>query len=101
MIRAIAQGGKYYILDEPTAALDPVAEASIYRDYMKILSGNPSIIITHRLGAARLANKIIVISHGTIEQMGTHGELLAKGGLYKEMHENQRMWYSDEEQAIL
>lgn len=101
MIRAIAQEGKYYILDEPTAALDPVAEASIYKDFIKILSGNPSIIITHRLGAARLADKIIVISHGTIAQMGTHDELLINGGIYKEMHENQRMWYNDEERSVL
>lgn len=101
MIRAIAQKGYYYILDEPTAALDPVAEAGIYKDFMKILNGNPSIIITHRLGAARLADKIIVLSHGTIAQMGTHDELLANGGLYKEMHENQRMWYSDEETKVL
>jgi ATP-binding cassette subfamily B protein len=100
MIRASAQEGQYYILDEPTAALDPMAEAAIYTDFMKILSDNPSIIITHRLGAARLADKIIVMSQGTIAQMGTHDELLDNGGLYKEMYENQRMWYIDEETEV-
>ena len=100
MVRASAEGGRYYILDEPTAALDPVAEAATYTDFMKILSDNPSIIITHRLGAARLTDKIIVMDQGTIAQMGTHEDLLANGGLYKEMYENQRMWYIDEETEV-
>lgn len=101
LIRALEQEGNYYILDEPTAALDPIAEATIYRDFIKILKGKPAIIITHRLGAARLADKIIVLNKGTIVESGTHKELLSNNGLYKEMHENQRMWYVDGETTIL
>lgn len=81
------------ILDEPTAALDPVAESNIYEMFGKISSGKSTIFITHRLGAARLADEIIVIDEGKVKEKGRHENLLKKGGIYAQMFESQRSWY--------
>ena len=96
MVRALCQGGNFYILDEPIAALDPISEAMIYKDFMKILSKNPSLIITHRLGAAKLADKIMVIKNGTNVESGSHDELMSRESLYRNMYVSQSRWYSDE-----
>lgn len=101
MVRALCEKGSFYILDEPTAALDPATETIIYEDFMKILSENPSIIITHRLGAAKLADKIIVIKDGTDVEAGSHDELMAKESLYRNMYESQSRWYSDEKSECI
>ncbi len=93
LVRALAHNGIYYILDEPTAALDPVAEAAIYADYLKFISGQSALIITHRLGAARMADKIIVLREGRIAEFGTHDELIEKGEIYYTMYETQKGWY--------
>lgn len=92
-IRALAQGGSYYLLDEPTASLDPAVEATIYNDFMKIMQGKSALIITHRLGAARLADKVLVLDQGRIKEMGSHEELVQKQGLYYKMYESQKGWY--------
>ena len=81
------------ILDEPTAALDPVAESNIYEMFGKISSGKSTIFITHRLGAARLADEIIVIEEGKVKEKGRHEALLKEDGIYAQMFESQRSWY--------
>lgn len=81
------------ILDEPTAALDPVAESGIYELFGKISAGKSAIFITHRLGAARLADEIIVIADGKAAEKGSHEALLFKNGIYASMFEAQRSWY--------
>ncbi len=81
------------ILDEPTAALDPVAESNIYEMFGKISVGKSTIFITHRLGAARLADEIIVIDGGRIAEQGSHEKLLSQNGIYASMFEAQRSWY--------
>ena len=81
------------ILDEPTAALDPVAESNIYEMFGKISAGRSTIFITHRLGAARLADEIIVIDEGRVKEKGRHESLIQKGGIYAQMFESQRSWY--------
>lgn len=96
MIRAAIGSGNFYLLDEPTAALDPISETAIYTDFKEILKDHSSIIITHRLGAAKIADKIIVIGEGKVKEIGSHDELLMKNGIYKQMFESQRMWYQDE-----
>lgn len=93
LIRALASMGTFYLLDEPTASLDPSAEAAIYNDFMKIVDENPALIITHRLGAARLADKILVLEHGTVKETGSHDVLLAQKGIYCKMYEAQKGWY--------
>ncbi len=82
------------ILDEPTAALDPVAESEVYRMFGQISAGQSTIFITHRLGAARLADDIIVLDGGRVAEQGSHEALLSAGGIYAEMFEAQRSWYA-------
>lgn len=81
------------ILDEPTAALDPVAESNIYEMFGKISVGKSTVFITHRLGAARLADEIIVIDQGKVAERGSHDRLLSQNGIYASMFEAQRSWY--------
>lgn len=82
------------ILDEPTAALDPKGEAKVYEMFWKVNEEKFTILITHRLGAARMADEILVLDQGRIIEQGTHKALAGlEGGLYKEMFESQRCWY--------
>ena len=91
--RTLVSRAPVHILDEPTAALDPVAESEVYELFGKISEGKSTIFITHRLGAARLAKEIFVIAKGHVIEQGTHGELMEKNGVYTEMFEAQRGWY--------
>lgn len=81
------------ILDEPTAALDPIVESNIYEMFGKVNAGKTTIFITHRLGAARLADEIIVLEDGQAAEQGSHDELLSRKGIYARMFETQRIWY--------
>lgn len=92
--RSLMSCSTVHILDEPTAALDPVAESEIYELFGQISKDKSTIFITHRLGAARIADEIFVISDGHVAEQGTHEELLNKGGIYAEMFESQRGWYA-------
>ena len=73
------------ILDEATAYTDPENEAIIQRSVAKLVQGKTLIVIAHRLSTVKNADCIYVINHGSIEESGTHDELLAKGGLYSSM----------------
>ncbi|MDR1444258.1 MAG: ABC transporter ATP-binding protein/permease [Treponema sp.] len=92
--RSLANPAPVRILDEPTAALDPAAESAVYELYGEISRGKTTIFITHRLGAARLADEILVIDGGRLAERGSHEELVARGGLYAAMYESQRGWYA-------
>lgn len=92
--RTLVSRAPIHILDEPTAALDPVAESEVYELFDRISKGKSTIFITHRLGAARLADKIFVIADGHVTEQGTHEKLMEKSGVYAEMFEAQRGWYS-------
>ncbi|MGH4123155.1 MAG: ABC transporter ATP-binding protein [Clostridium sp.] len=81
------------ILDEPTAAIDPVEETRIYEKFASISKGKTSIIVTHRLGSAKIADRIVVMDCGRIAEIGTHQELMNKGCKYAKMYEAQAQWY--------
>ncbi len=82
------------ILDEPTAALDPKGEAKVYEMFWQVNKEKFTILITHRLGAARMADEILVLDQGRIIEQGTHQALVAlENGLYREMFDSQRCWY--------
>ena len=82
------------ILDEPTAAIDPLEEADIYRKFAEISADKTAFIVTHRLGSAQIADRIIVMDAGRIVDMGTHEELMQREGKYREMYHAQAKWYA-------
>ena len=81
------------LLDEPTASIDPLEEQAVYERFMEIAAGRTAILVTHRLGSARLADRILVMRDGRIVEDGTHWQLLERRGLYHEMFSAQAVWY--------
>lgn len=92
--RTLLHNAPFTILDEPTAALDPVAECKVYEAFGAASKGKSTIFITHRLGAARLADEILVVDGGKIAEKGSHDELMNAKGIYSRMFEEQRSWYN-------
>ena len=81
------------VLDEPTAAIDPLKETEIYQKFAESAKNKTAVIITHRLGSARIADRIVVLQKGRIAEMGTHEELMNRQGIYSEMYYEQAKWY--------
>ena len=81
------------ILDEPTAALDPMAEAELYKHFAEMTKGKTTILISHRLGITRMVDRVLVFKEGKIIESGTHDELMAEDGYYAEMYRAQARWY--------
>lgn len=96
LARALYKDAPILMLDEPTAALDPISEAELYRKYSAITTGRSSIYISHRLASTRFCDRIILIGDAGILEEGTHDELLAAGGKYAELFSVQRQYYRDE-----
>ena len=92
--RALFSGAEVRILDEPTAALDPIRETEIYMEFEKLMKEKTTIFISHRLGSTKLADEIIVIDDGCVIEKGTHEELMNIKGQYAQMYESQRSWYT-------
>ncbi|MCI9319839.1 MAG: ABC transporter ATP-binding protein [Lachnospiraceae bacterium] len=92
--RGLYRDHELIILDEPTAAIDPLEEADIYRKFAEISRDKTAFIVTHRLGSAQIADRIIVMDSGRIEDMGTHDELMQREGKYREMYHAQAKWYA-------
>jgi len=91
--RAFLSNADYIILDEPTASLDPIAESRLYESFSSVLRKRGSILISHRLASAKLADRIIVIEGGEVIESGSHEELMKNGDLYSVMYEEQSEWY--------
>ena len=91
--RAFTCKPELLILDEPTAALDPMAEAELYRQFGELIEDRTALLISHRLGSARMADRILVLKDGRIVEEGHHDDLLAANGLYAGMWEEQAAWY--------
>ena len=87
--RAVIRGAPILILDEPTSGLDAVSEAIVFDALHRLMTGKTCIVITHRLATIRRADVIFVLQNGEIVQRGRHEELLARGGLYRELYETQ------------
>lgn len=83
------------ILDEPAAMLDPIAEYRQFQEIKQQIAGQTAILISHRIGFARLADRILVMDQGRIVEDGSHGQLMAQNGLYRKMFDTQSQWYDD------
>ena len=99
LARSIYKSAPILLLDEPTAALDPIAESELYQKYNQISEGKTAVFISHRLASANFCNRIILIENGAVCEEGTHRELLAKKGKYYNLFELQAKYYREEEVA--
>lgn len=89
----LKKDARYLVLDEPTAALDPVAEADVYKGMNELIGDRGCLFISHRLGVATVVDRVIVIDDGKVIEDGTHEELLQNDGLYTQMWNSQAKWY--------
>ena len=95
LARALYKDGPVLLLDEPTAALDPIAENDIYLKYNEMSAGKTSLFISHRLASTRFCDRIIFVAGGDIAEEGTHDELMQKGGGYAKLFEVQSRYYRE------
>ncbi len=93
LARAYIRDAQVLILDEPTAALDARAEYEVFLRFSELVAGRMAILISHRFSTVRMADRIIVLRHGKVEEQGSHEELLSKGGLYEELFTMQAAGY--------
>lgn len=96
LARALYKDAPIVILDEPTAALDPIAEAHMYEKYGEMTMGKSSIYISHRLASTRFCDRIILIENNRVTEEGTHDALIALGGRYAELFAVQSQYYREE-----
>lgn len=98
LARALYKNAPILVLDEPTAALDPIAENDIYQKYNDMTHGRTSFFISHRLASTRFCDRIIFVDSGKIAEEGTHDELLKNGGGYAYLFEVQSKYYRSDNQ---
>ena len=91
--RGMFKNSSMIVLDEPTAALDPIMETTILKMFLKIAKEKTAIIVSHRIGICREVDKIIVMKSGKVVEIGNHNELLAKKGEYYQLYKMQQKWY--------
>lgn len=93
LARAIYKGGSLLVLDEPTAALDPIAENRLYMQYNELTENKTSVYISHRFASTRFCDRIILLENGEIQEAGTHDELMQRNGRYAYMFGVQAKYY--------
>ncbi|GAC1413086.1 MAG: ABC transporter ATP-binding protein [Gemmatimonadaceae bacterium] len=93
LARAYIRDAQVLILDEPTAALDARAEYEVFLRFSELVAGRMAVLISHRFSTVRMADRIIVLRHGKVEEQGSHDELLSKHGLYEELFTMQAQGY--------
>ncbi len=91
--RGLQRKHSIIILDEPTAAIDPIEESNIYKKFSELSNGITSILVTHRLGSARIADRIVVMDQGKVVEIGDHDTLMKNRQKYYQMFELQAKWY--------
>ncbi len=95
LARALYKNAPFIVLDEPTAALDPIAESDMYRRYHEMTGDRSSVYISHRLASTRFCTRIILIDGAGISEEGTHEELLKRGGKYADLFHVQSKYYQE------
>ena len=96
LARALYKDAPLLILDEPTAALDPIAESKIYNEFNVMAKNKTSLFISHRLASTSFCDRIILLEKGSITEEGTHQELMAANGTYKGLFDIQSCWYKED-----
>lgn len=96
LARALYRDAPLLVLDEPTAALDPIAESRIYTEYNNMTKNKTSLFISHRLASTSFCDRILLLKEGRIVEEGTHAELLEEGGEYRKMFDIQSCWYRED-----
>lgn len=96
LARALYKNAPVIVLDEPTAALDPIAESDMYQKYNEMTGGRSAVYISHRLASTRFCDRIILLADAKISEEGTHEELLRMGGSYAMLYEVQSRYYREE-----
>ena len=94
--RGINRDSKVIVLDEPTAAIDPIEETKIYKKFKEISDERTTVLVTHRLGSTRIADRIVVMENGRVAEIGTHDELINRKGTYFDMFMSQAQWYENQ-----
>ena len=92
--RALYKDAPFVILDEPTAALDPIAEAQIYENFNEMVRNKTAIYISHRMSSCKFCDRIVVLDAGNIAEMGTHDTLIAENGIYARLYQTQAQYYA-------
>ena len=93
--RALHKDAPFVILDEPTAALDPLSEAEIYEHFDMLVQGKTTLYISHRMSSCKFCDRIIVMEQGEVEEEGTHDTLLKENGVYAQLWNAQAEYYSE------
>lgn len=96
LARALYKDAPLLILDEPTAALDPIAESKIYTEFNVMAKSKTSLFISHRLASTSFCDRIVLLENGNITEEGTHQELMAANGTYKGLFDIQSCWYKED-----
>ena len=96
LARALYKDGAVVVLDEPTAALDALAEAKLYKDFDKLIGGKTAVYISHRLSYTQFCDKVAMFADGEMVEYGTHAELMEKAGAYAEMFRIQAQYYIED-----
>lgn len=91
--RGLFRTNGFMVLDEPTAAIDPIEESKLYQQFKEIVKDRCAVIVTHRLGSTKFADRIVVMDDGQIVEIGSHEELMKQNGKYRMMWEAQSYWY--------
>ncbi|MGI6254403.1 MAG: ABC transporter ATP-binding protein [Acutalibacter sp.] len=94
LARALYKDAPFVVLDEPTAALDPVAEMEVYQNFDRIVGDKTAVYISHRLSSCKFCDEIVVFDHGQILQQGSHNNLVESPGKYRELWEAQAQYYT-------
>ena len=95
--RALYKDAPFIILDEPTAALDPIAEAEVYSKFDQIAGDKTAVYISHRLSSCKFCDDIVVFDHGHIVQQGSHQQLVEADGVYAQLWQAQAQYYQKQE----
>ncbi len=99
LARALYKNAPVVVLDEPTAALDALAESKLYGDFDKLIGNKTAVYISHRLSSTQFCDKVAMFKDGGIVEYGTHSELMDKGGEYADMFNVQAQYYIDNNES--